>query len=145
MNWYQTLKYLRNSLKLTLREVETQSGISNSLLFQIESGKVKNPGAFTLYKITKIYGVTIDEIIEKGAPTCRSWDIERINGVWVYCDTKEPCWGTKDRRPCKRCGEPPTKEGYDSCLGKLPHVAAACCGHGVRKGWITTNKQLGIK
>lgn len=38
--------------------------------------------------------------------------------------------------PCVRCGEMPTKEGYDACLGSLPGVFAACCGHGVEEGYI---------
>ncbi len=25
----------------------------------------------------------------------------------------------------------PTPEGYDACLGKLPDVVYACCGHGI--------------
>jgi hypothetical protein len=30
----------------------------------------------------------------------------------------------------------PTPEGYDACLGYLPGVDAACCGHGVTRGAI---------
>jgi len=53
---------------------------------------------------------------------------------WVYVDTNEP---TKDNpRPCKRCGKLSTQEGYDSCLGKLPGVINACCGHGSEEGYI---------
>lgn len=69
--------------------------------------------------------------------TCRGWEIKQVDEIWVYPDTGEPCWGEKDRRPCKWCGKEPTKEGYDACLGKLEGVTAACCGHGVREGWIT--------
>jgi hypothetical protein len=35
-------------------------------------------------------------------------------------------------KPCKRCGKLATKEGHDACLGNLPFVKAACCGHGVK-------------
>ncbi len=38
--------------------------------------------------------------------------------------------------PCKRCGKLPTPEGYDACLGYLPGVASACCGHGVKPGRV---------
>lgn len=31
---------------------------------------------------------------------------------------------------CGDCGKKPTKEGHDGCLGLLPGVAFACCGHG---------------
>lgn len=41
-----------------------------------------------------------------------------------------------ERRPCKRCGCAPTPEGHDACLGQLPSVRSACCGHGVEPGYI---------
>lgn len=31
---------------------------------------------------------------------------------------------------CIKCGKPPTPEGHDGCLGTLPAVMNACCGHG---------------
>lgn len=31
---------------------------------------------------------------------------------------------------CNRCNRPPTPEGFDACLGRLPGVKNACCGHG---------------
>ena len=31
---------------------------------------------------------------------------------------------------CPECGLKRTIEGYDGCLGKLPEVMNACCGHG---------------
>jgi len=33
-------------------------------------------------------------------------------------------------RPCGHCGLPNTSEGHDGCLGTLPNVMNACCGHG---------------
>jgi len=56
------------------------------------------------------------------------------NEQWIYVDTKEPV--ENNPRPCKRCGQLPTKEGYDACLGKLPGVKNACCGHGYEDGYI---------
>lgn len=35
-------------------------------------------------------------------------------------------------RGCVECGRLPTPEGYDACLGVLPDVVSACCGHGGR-------------
>jgi len=32
---------------------------------------------------------------------------------------------------CGHCGMPVTTEGYDGCVGFLPGVMNACCGHGV--------------
>ncbi len=49
--------------------------------------------------------------------------------VWLYNDTNKP---VKDdiNISCGHCGQPITKEGYDACLGILPEVINACCGHG---------------
>ena len=49
--------------------------------------------------------------------------------VWCYADTMTPVSENIDR-PCGHCGLPNTKEGYDGCLGQLPGVSNACCGHG---------------
>jgi hypothetical protein len=38
--------------------------------------------------------------------------------------------------PCTHCGLPPTGQGHDPCLGHLPDVRSACCGHGVVTGYI---------
>ena len=50
-------------------------------------------------------------------------------GKFVYSDTLEP---VRDNplRPCGHCGLASTPEGHDGCLGTLPGVANACCGHG---------------
>ena len=34
------------------------------------------------------------------------------------------------KKTCQHCGRSPTKEGFDGCLGLLPGVVHACCGHG---------------
>jgi hypothetical protein len=55
-----------------------------------------------------------------------------FDGVWRYEDgTPAP-----DDRPCTRCGEPPTPEGYDACLGYIEGARSACCGHGVTEPYI---------
>ena len=52
------------------------------------------------------------------------------NGFWYYCDNNKIL---DPMRPCKRCGEKPTSEGYDACLGYLEDIESACCGHGVHE------------
>ena len=58
--------------------------------------------------------------------------------AWRYDDgTLAPSHGG-DERPCRACGV--TAEGADSpdpCLGWLPGVTSACCGHGVEPAQIT--------
>jgi hypothetical protein len=31
---------------------------------------------------------------------------------------------------CAHCKKLPTPEGHDGCLGTLPNIMNACCGHG---------------
>ena len=56
-----------------------------------------------------------------------------IDGIWVYEDTGERSGFGYEVRPCAKCGK--TFEGSnngdaDPCLGNLPGVDNACCGHG---------------
>lgn len=37
-----------------------------------------------------------------------------------------------DGGPCEKCGNKPTIEGHDACIGTLPNIMNACCGHGGR-------------
>lgn len=63
----------------------------------------------------------------------RGWPIIFRNGEWLYEDTSELAI---DNRHCPRCGEMPTPEGYDACLGYILGAKAVCCGHGVEEGFI---------
>lgn len=57
-------------------------------------------------------------------------------GGWRYLDNDALVLEEGDR-PCVECGEMPTPEGYDACIGHLPdRVTWACCGHGVEEGYI---------
>ena len=51
----------------------------------------------------------------------------------------------RDNVPCKRCGEYPVMDGPDPCLGMLPGVRAACCGHGAEPGYIMFRNGLVIR
>lgn len=53
--------------------------------------------------------------------------------VWRYEDTGEPTADGWRDRPCGECDRHPTPEGHDPCLGELPGVRNACCGHGDRR------------
>ncbi len=61
----------------------------------------------------------------------RGHDIELINDIWVYSDTKEPTAVNYKGRVCGNCGKIQTREGHDGCIGGLIGVMNACCGHGV--------------
>ncbi len=54
--------------------------------------------------------------------------------TWVYADN----YGSiKIERPCTRCHKLPLN-GKDACLGTLPNVSSACCGHGVSRPFRKT-------
>jgi hypothetical protein len=77
----------------------------------------------------------LEKDIEMGKSNFRGHDIEWDEqlGHWRYSDDKSvlPANGG-ECRSCKRCGETWEIEGGDKCLGILPGVNNACCGHGVR-------------
>ena len=60
----------------------------------------------------------------------RGHQIEFIDDEFVYCDTKESTADTWKERPCGHCGLWNTPEDHDGCLGTLPGLMNACCGHG---------------
>ncbi len=62
-------------------------------------------------------------------------------GKGIYADTGEE---VTLNRPCKRCGKEPTPEGHDACLGELPGVKFACCGHG-KEGYIRFENDIVLR
>ena len=49
--------------------------------------------------------------------------------LWIYSDTLQPIRCNKNRL-CGKCKQDNTAEGHDTCLGNLPGLMNACCGHG---------------
>lgn len=64
--------------------------------------------------------------------------VANIESTYRYEDTGAP-YDRDCPPPCIRCGKHPTPEGHDACLGQLPGVKYACCGHGVEHGYIIYN------
>lgn len=59
------------------------------------------------------------------------------DGEWYFVDTGEAVRSTWRERRCGHCGRKSTPEGHDGCLGELPGVMNACCGHGsVKEAYI---------
>ena len=58
--------------------------------------------------------------------------IEYNDRSWVYSDTGGLV-SADPNRACGHCGKANTEEGHDGCLGILPGVMNACCGHGIAK------------
>lgn len=53
--------------------------------------------------------------------------------LWFYCIDDKPADFYHPRK-CPHCGKSVTKEGHDGCLGTLPNVKYACCGHYSKNG-----------
>lgn len=74
------------------------------------------------------------EVIVKSS-TFRGHPIYTENGKRFYCDTGESVDETWHTRNCGYCGEfgNSSNGDPDPCLGQLPGVTQACCGHGDRE------------
>jgi transcriptional regulator with XRE-family HTH domain len=59
----KVLKEARESRRLSLREIEIQSGISNAYLSQLENDKIKKPSANTLYKLAALFKLDFDDLM----------------------------------------------------------------------------------
>ena len=51
-----------------------------------------------------------------------------VDGEWFYEDKKTQTVG--NRRDCGHCHRADRADGHDACIGELPGVMNACCGHG---------------
>ena len=59
------LRNLRLARKLSLREVEDASGVSNAYLSQLEQGKITKPSPHFLHKLAGCYVVPYETLMEK--------------------------------------------------------------------------------
>jgi len=60
----------------------------------------------------------------------RGHEIEDTGCGWVFCVSGRFVKETWKGAGCGHCGVKDTAEGHDGCLGILPGVMNACCGHG---------------
>lgn len=54
----------RELKRMTLRDLESRSGVSNPLISQIESGKVKDPGFRTVCKLADALNLSLKRLAE---------------------------------------------------------------------------------
>ena len=59
------LRNLRVARKLSLRDVEEASGVSNAYLSQLEQGKITKPSPHFLHKLAGCYVVPYEKLMEK--------------------------------------------------------------------------------
>ena len=55
------------------------------------------------------------------------------NKFWLYFDTKEKV-SENNNRECGHCHKNNREDGHDTCIGELPGLMNACCGHGKVNG-----------
>lgn len=66
------------------------------------------------------------------------------HGEWFYTDTGALVSG--EDRECGFWQKPADKNGHDSCLGVLPGVMNACCGHGnISEAYVQFNEDNCIR
>ena len=74
----------------------------------------------------------------------RGHHIVFVDDQWLYDDNKQPVAGNE--RPCGHCEKENTKEGHDGCLGILPNIMNACCGHGnIAEAYVQFDKNKTIR
>jgi len=68
----EELRQVRALHRLTLRQVEEVTGISNAYLSQLETGKIAQPSPNYLYKLAEVYRLPYDLLMEKAGYIARS-------------------------------------------------------------------------
>lgn len=57
------LREARNNAKLSQRDVERETGVSNAYLSQLESGKVQEPSPRILHKLSEVYDIVYADLL----------------------------------------------------------------------------------
>ena len=78
----QVLSMAREISGKTLRDLERETGISNALLSQIETGRVRQPGFQNVVKICRALNIKLDTLAEH-AVRCRGLHLGD-------CETRQP-------------------------------------------------------
>jgi len=59
----EKIKKLRKNYGMTIKDLSDKSGVGQSTISEIETGKVKNPKSETLSKLAKALNVTVDSLL----------------------------------------------------------------------------------
>src|SRR5437867_9955723 len=60
----RALREGRRSRNLSLRDVETLTGVSNAYLSQVEHGKIRQPSPVVLHQLSKAYEIPYEHLLE---------------------------------------------------------------------------------
>lgn len=64
----ELLAIAREIKGLTLRDLERATGVSNALISQIETGKVKDPGFTVVVRLARALGLGLDRVAATARP-----------------------------------------------------------------------------
>lgn len=78
------LKEARELKRISLREVEAQSGISNAYLSQLENDKIKKPSANTLYKLSELFNIDFDDLMVSTGIVEEKKDPKKSSGHFAF-------------------------------------------------------------
>lgn len=85
------LKTAREINKFSLRDVEEVTNISNAYLSQLENEKIKSPSANYLYKLSNLYRLNFEELLEKAGviePTMDNVKTKKnLNNIALYSNS----------------------------------------------------------
>lgn len=74
-----TLKEHRKNLRITLREAEKNTGISNAYLSQVENGKINQPTPKILRKLSDYYNLSYLDLMKLAGHPVISSNPNKIN------------------------------------------------------------------
>ena len=87
-NFGQFLKSLRERQRMSMRDVEKESGVSNPYIAQIEKGDRPPPRPEILRKLAGVYKVTVRELFMRAGyldePEVTATEEERIEAAFQY-------------------------------------------------------------
>ena len=87
-NFGHFLKSLRDRQRMSLRDVEKASGVSNAYIAQLEKGDRPAPSPDILKKLARAYNVTVRELLLRAGyldePEVSATEEERIEAAFQY-------------------------------------------------------------
>ena len=87
-NFGHFLKSLREKQRMSLRDAERESGVSNAYIAQIEKGDRPPPKPEILKKLSRAYNVTVRELFLRAGyldePEVTATEEERIEAAFQY-------------------------------------------------------------
>jgi transcriptional regulator with XRE-family HTH domain len=87
----EELRTVRELRKLSLRNVESATGISNAYLSQLENDKIKKPSPHFLSKLANLYDLAYETVMQAAgyvAPKVKPEGPKTLAGeaLWAQCD-----------------------------------------------------------